>query len=59
MKRNNRMLDSEKNDKEAENEQLPNPFQAALASAPAFSLGALVPLLAVVLYVNIRRGLLW
>ncbi|CAL0324524.1 unnamed protein product [Lupinus luteus] len=31
---------------EAEREKLPNPFQAALASALAFSVGALVPLLA-------------
>ncbi|XP_074364985.1 vacuolar iron transporter homolog 4-like [Apium graveolens] len=30
---------------ESEKEQLPNPFQAALASALAFLLGALVPLL--------------
>ncbi|PIN00556.1 putative membrane protein [Handroanthus impetiginosus] len=30
----------------AEKEKLPNPFQAALASALAFSLGAVVPLLA-------------
>ncbi|KAK7260338.1 hypothetical protein RIF29_26304 [Crotalaria pallida] len=33
-------------DEEAQREKLPNPFQAALASALAFSLGALVPLLA-------------
>ncbi|WOG82645.1 hypothetical protein DCAR_0101811 [Daucus carota subsp. sativus] len=46
MKRDKRMLDNEKNDDESEKEQLPNPFQAALASALAFSLGALVPLLA-------------
>ncbi|OIW13180.1 hypothetical protein TanjilG_17536 [Lupinus angustifolius] len=31
---------------EAQREKLPNPFQAALASALAFSVGALVPLLA-------------
>ncbi|RDX73101.1 Vacuolar iron transporter-like 4, partial [Mucuna pruriens] len=32
---------------EAQREKLPNPFQAALASALAFSVGAVVPLLAV------------
>ncbi|TKY59541.1 Vacuolar iron transporter-like 4 [Spatholobus suberectus] len=40
---NNRGVDGE-----AQREKLPNPFQAALASALAFSLGALVPLLAAV-----------
>ncbi|KAK1440303.1 hypothetical protein QVD17_06128 [Tagetes erecta] len=34
------------NQEEKEREQLPNPMQAALASALAFSLGAIVPLLA-------------
>ncbi|KAJ0508950.1 putative Ccc1 family protein [Helianthus annuus] len=43
MKRENRMTEY-KEDKERE--QLPNPMQAALASALAFSLGAIVPLLA-------------
>ncbi|KAL2343727.1 hypothetical protein Fmac_005012 [Flemingia macrophylla] len=33
---------------EAQKEKLPNPFQAALASALAFSVGAVVPLLAAV-----------
>ncbi|KAJ7946680.1 Vacuolar iron transporter-like protein [Quillaja saponaria] len=37
-----------RNDQEAENEKLPNPFQAAIASALAFSVGAVVPLLAAV-----------
>ncbi|KAJ0517104.1 putative Ccc1 family protein [Helianthus annuus] len=36
----------ENNQEEKEREQLPNPMQAALASAVAFSLGAIVPLLA-------------
>ncbi|KAK7400270.1 hypothetical protein VNO78_11474 [Psophocarpus tetragonolobus] len=40
---NNRGVDGE-----AEREKLPNPFQAALASALAFSVGALVPMLAAV-----------
>ncbi|KAM0063932.1 putative Ccc1 family protein [Helianthus debilis subsp. tardiflorus] len=43
MKRENRMTEI-KEDKERE--QLPNPMQAALASALAFSLGAIVPLIA-------------
>ena len=33
---------------ETQREKLPNPFQAALASALAFSVGALVPMLAAV-----------
>ncbi|KAD3067340.1 hypothetical protein R6Q59_018587 [Mikania micrantha] len=43
MERESRMLG---NQQEKETEQLPNPTQAALASALAFSLGAIVPLLA-------------
>ncbi|KAJ0508949.1 putative Ccc1 family protein [Helianthus annuus] len=43
MKRENRMTE---NKEDKEREQLPNPMQAALASALAFSLGAIVPLLA-------------
>ncbi|QCD84051.1 Ccc1 family [Vigna unguiculata] len=35
-------------DEESQREKLPNPFQAALASALAFSIGALVPMLAAV-----------
>jgi VIT1/CCC1 family predicted Fe2+/Mn2+ transporter len=35
------------NEEEGEREQLPNPFQAAFASALAFSIGAALPLLAV------------
>ncbi|KAI3770259.1 hypothetical protein L6452_01386 [Arctium lappa] len=43
MKRGNRMME---NQEEKEKEQLPNPMQAAVASGLAFSLGAVVPLLA-------------
>ncbi|KAA8545561.1 hypothetical protein F0562_020345 [Nyssa sinensis] len=43
MEREKRMGESEG---ETEKEQLPNPMQAATASALAFSLGAIVPLLA-------------
>ncbi|KAK1386019.1 vacuolar iron transporter-like [Heracleum sosnowskyi] len=46
MKRDKRMLDNEKTDEESEKEQLPNPLQAAFASALAFAVGAIVPLLA-------------
>ncbi|KHN39192.1 Vacuolar iron transporter like 4 [Glycine soja] len=43
---------------ETQREKLPNPFQAALASALAFSVGALVPLIAAVFIRNhkIRMG---
>jgi VIT1/CCC1 family predicted Fe2+/Mn2+ transporter len=47
------------NDEESnEKEKLPNPFQAALASALAFSIGALMPLLAAAFIKNhkIRMG---
>ncbi|KAM7478931.1 hypothetical protein LguiA_027144 [Lonicera macranthoides] len=43
-KRENKMRKSEK--RESGGEKLPNPVQAAIASALAFSLGAIVPLLA-------------
>ncbi|KVI10966.1 vacuolar iron transporter homolog 4-like [Cynara cardunculus var. scolymus] len=43
MKREKRMIE---NQEEKEKEQLPNPIQAAVASGLAFSLGAVVPLLA-------------
>ncbi|KAK3012189.1 hypothetical protein RJ639_010884 [Escallonia herrerae] len=46
MKRATRMRDAEQNKGESEKEQLPNPMQAAIASALAFSLGAMVPLIA-------------
>ena len=39
-------------DEGAQREKLPNPFQAALASAMAFSVGAVVPLLAAVFIRN-------
>ena len=46
------------NDKESENEALPNPIQAAAASALAFMLGAIVPLLAAAFIVDhkVRLG---
>ncbi|CAA2961697.1 vacuolar iron transporter homolog 1-like [Olea europaea var. sylvestris] len=45
--RENRVRGAEKNEMdEARKEKLPNPFQAATASAFAFAVGALVPLLA-------------
>ncbi|CAJ2678045.1 unnamed protein product [Trifolium pratense] len=45
-------------DESSEREKLPNPFQAALASALAFSVGALMPLLAAAFIKNhkIRMG---
>ncbi|KAL2231450.1 vacuolar iron transporter homolog 4 [Sesamum indicum] len=44
MKRETIMVEND--EENVEKEKLPNPFQAALASALAFSLGAIVPLLA-------------
>lgn len=47
MKREKKRRDStEINGEETEKEKLPNPFQAALASALSFSVGAMIPLLA-------------
>ncbi|XP_014490056.1 vacuolar iron transporter homolog 4-like [Vigna radiata var. radiata] len=48
------------NNGEAQREKLPNPFQAAMASALAFSVGALVPMLAAVFIRNhkIRMGVI-
>ena len=46
------------NDKESENEALPNPIQAAAASALAFMLGAIMPLL-LLLYWITRLGWVW
>jgi len=45
-------------DESSESEKLPNPFQAALASALAFSIGAVMPLLAAAFIKNhkIRMG---
>ncbi|PWA48787.1 ccc1 family [Artemisia annua] len=37
---------------ESQNDQLPNPFQAAAASAVAFTIGAMVPLVAATFIVN-------
>ncbi|PNX78600.1 vacuolar iron transporter-like protein [Trifolium pratense] len=55
-----RELANNNNDEEesSEREKLPNPFQAALASALAFSVGALMPLLAAAFIKNhkIRMG---
>ncbi|KAK7363189.1 hypothetical protein VNO77_05320 [Canavalia gladiata] len=55
---NNNSIGVDKEDNKAQKENLPNPFQAALASALAFSVGALVPLLAAVFIRNhkIRLG---
>ncbi|KAI3923302.1 hypothetical protein MKW98_026895 [Papaver atlanticum] len=46
MKRDNLGRKNEENDSDNEKENLPNPFQAAGASAVAFSIGAMVPILA-------------
>ncbi|CAA2959030.1 vacuolar iron transporter homolog 4-like [Olea europaea subsp. europaea] len=46
MKREKRLTNDGQNEGELEKEKLPNPLQAAMASALAFSLGAVVPLLA-------------
>ncbi|KAI3448286.1 hypothetical protein Pfo_004951 [Paulownia fortunei] len=46
MKREKRMAENGLGEEAVEEENLPNPFQAAMASALAFSLGAIVPLLA-------------
>jgi VIT1/CCC1 family predicted Fe2+/Mn2+ transporter len=55
-----RELENNDDDEESssEREKLPNPFQAALASALAFSVGALMPLLAAAFIKNhkIRMG---
>ncbi|CAK7338190.1 unnamed protein product [Dovyalis caffra] len=46
MKRDEERRNNEQKEEEGEKERLPNPLQAAAASALAFSAGALVPLLA-------------
>ncbi|KAI3844981.1 hypothetical protein MKW92_006817 [Papaver armeniacum] len=46
IKRDNLARKNEENDSDNEKENLPNPFQAAGASAVAFSIGAMVPILA-------------
>ncbi|KAK1417635.1 hypothetical protein QVD17_26765 [Tagetes erecta] len=45
-------------DEDSENEQLPNPMQAAAASAVAFIFGAMVPLLAASFIVNHKMRLI-
>ncbi|KAJ0508939.1 putative Ccc1 family protein [Helianthus annuus] len=54
IKKNNNMVD---NQEEKGTEQLPNPMQAALTSALAFSLGAIVPLLAASFIGDYNAGL--
>ncbi|KAK2383606.1 hypothetical protein P8452_38704 [Trifolium repens] len=59
MKRERELGNNANNDEESnEKEKLPNPFQAALASALAFSVGALMPLLAAAFIKNhkVRMG---
>ncbi|KAK7270438.1 hypothetical protein RIF29_23568 [Crotalaria pallida] len=46
LKRNKERGDEQEEDNDGEKESLPNPLQAAAASALAFSVGAIVPLLA-------------
>ncbi|KAL2513704.1 Vacuolar iron transporter-like protein 4 [Forsythia ovata] len=53
MKREKRMTNGQ-NEEETEKEKLPNPWQAAMASALAFSLGAVVPLLAAAFIENYK-----
>ncbi|CAA2959029.1 vacuolar iron transporter homolog 4-like [Olea europaea subsp. europaea] len=54
MKREKRMTNNGQNEEEIQKEKLPNPFQAALASALAFALGAVVPLLAAAFIANYK-----
>ncbi|KAL2491010.1 Vacuolar iron transporter4 [Abeliophyllum distichum] len=54
MKRKKRMTNNGQNAEEMEKEKLPNPWQAAMASALAFSLGAVVPLLAAAFIANYK-----
>ncbi|XP_059648100.1 vacuolar iron transporter homolog 4-like [Cornus florida] len=58
MKREKRVGERGEKEEEREKEQLPNPMQAAMASALAFSLGAMVPLLAAAFIVDhkVRLG---
>lgn len=59
MKRENKRIAENSHEEETgEKEKLPNPLQAAMASALAFSLGAIVPLLAAAFITNhkIRLG---
>ncbi|CAL5377782.1 unnamed protein product [Camellia sinensis] len=54
MKREKRMKENGGNGREFEKEKLPNPIQAATASALAFTVGAIVPLLAAAFIENHR-----
>ncbi|XP_022857096.1 vacuolar iron transporter homolog 4-like [Olea europaea var. sylvestris] len=54
MKREKRMTNNGQNEVELEKEKLPKPWQAAMASALAFSLGAVVPLLAAAFIANYK-----
>ncbi|XP_004230629.1 vacuolar iron transporter homolog 4 [Solanum lycopersicum] len=52
MKRDKAAAGQNQEHEEGNKEQLPNPFQAAVASAIAFSLGAIVPILAAAFIAN-------
>ncbi|WMV12538.1 hypothetical protein MTR67_005923 [Solanum verrucosum] len=52
MKRDKATRGQNREHQEGNKEQLPNPFQAAVASSVAFSLGAIVPILAAALIEN-------
>ncbi|MCD7447797.1 hypothetical protein HAX54_035274 [Datura stramonium] len=52
MKRDKTTRGQDQEHEEGNKEQLPNPFQAAVASAIAFSLGAIVPILAAAFIAN-------
>ncbi|CAI9764497.1 unnamed protein product [Fraxinus pennsylvanica] len=54
MKREKRVTNNGQNEVELEKEKLPKPWQAAMASALAFSLGAVVPLLAAAFIANYK-----
>jgi vacuolar iron transporter family protein len=58
IKREREANNNDNDDESTEKEKLPNPFQAALASALAFSVGAVMPLLAAAFIKNhkIRMG---
>ncbi|KAK2383591.1 hypothetical protein P8452_38694 [Trifolium repens] len=58
IKREREIANNNNDEERNEKEKLPNPFQAALASALAFSVGALMPLLAAAFIKNhnIRMG---
>ncbi|WJX46649.1 Vacuolar iron transporter 2.1 [Trifolium repens] len=58
MKRKGEIRNNNNDEESNEKEKLPNPFQAALASALAFSVGAVMPLLAAAFIKNhkVRMG---